>query len=407
MYLAVRDDNISDLSRLLSADVSAAIPIKSINQLFHRACAAGRAEAAKLLLRKGVYIDSLDVDSNTPLCYAIMREDEAMVRFLVEQGASVGMTTHGDPGGTAYPDQNEVCSELQFRTCGVSTHLWPNLFYQAVSQGNQAIINILVRQIEASDAQDGNYIASLFTVVRDGRESIVRQLLDLGVNVEGCSCFSITPLTEAAKNGHVNIVRLLLGRSAQAEGRAGDSISPLTAAIQSGHESIVRMLLDSGATVEVSNSCFAAVLPVAIQRGHESISSLLLDRGAYPKGSGSFCLAPIPAAVHARSESILRLLLDHCVTLGAGQRASDGETHLQAAVDASNVTSVQNLSQEQGSTIHFEQVVIHQAYFGEKDYRMIEFLSKGLALPNRYILSVTCEQLLGMTASPRFTLSKC
>lgn len=242
IYVAVREDNVFDLARLLAGELSAAIPTDAIQQAFGFACATGSTEAARLLLLQGLDINRWDADGRSPLLSAIRREDEDMVKFLLHQGAST---------------------------------------------------------------------------------------------------VSIVPLTAAAKNGHVSIVRLLL------------------------------------------------------------------DHGAYPKCSDSFCLAPITEAVYARSEAMLRLLLDYCVTLQVAESESDGEAHLQAQLDASNTALVQRFSREQGRTIHFGQVVIHQAVLDPKIYAIIEFLSEGLALPNRYILSIPCEQLLSMTASFRITVSKC
>ncbi len=65
------------------------------------ACDEGSWYTARELLRKGVRIDHRDAKDRTALCHAVDREDEGMVRLLLQYGADVQISPKGRPSPLA------------------------------------------------------------------------------------------------------------------------------------------------------------------------------------------------------------------------------------------------------------------------------------------------------------------
>lgn len=89
-----------------------------------------------------------------------------------------------------------------------------------------------------------------------------------------------TPLHCAALNGKEAVLRLLVeaGANLEAQDRAGDT--PLLLAIRQGHASVVQSLLNIGASVSQGSASGRFPLGLAVEQGSEQLVQLLLAHGA-------------------------------------------------------------------------------------------------------------------------------
>jgi ankyrin repeat protein len=82
----------------------------------------------------------------------------------------------------------------------------------------------------------------------NGREAVVKLLVEKGTDIESKDNNGQTPLSRAAGSGHEAIVKLLLERGADVESGSGGGWTPLSWAAQNGYEAVVKMLVEKGPT---------------------------------------------------------------------------------------------------------------------------------------------------------------
>lgn len=155
----------------------------------------------------------------------------------------------------------------------------------AVGKGHETVVKLLLEKGAEVKAR-GRYMSQnpLLLAAKSGHEAIVRLLLEKGADVEARRFFvsQTRPLSLAAKNGHEAIVRLLLekGADVEAKGVLISQMTPLSLAVKNGHEAIIRLLLEKGANVEARDNTGRTLLFQAFENGHEAVVRLLLQKGA-------------------------------------------------------------------------------------------------------------------------------
>ncbi|KAM4054568.1 ankyrin repeats (3 copies) domain-containing protein [Hirsutella rhossiliensis] len=256
--------------------------------LYH-AARIGHEAVVRLLLDKGASVE-VQGQSMAALCWAALNGHESVVRLLLDKGASVEVQ-----GQSATP----LC--------------W------AALNGHESVVRLLLDKGASVEVQ-GQSATPLCWAARNGHESVVRLLLDKGASVE-VQGQSVAALPWAARNGHESVVRLFLDKGASIEAQ-GQSATPLCWAALNGHESVVRLLLDKGADIEgKSQNIGWTPLSWAAASGHESVIRLLLDKGADIEGkSQNFSRTPLSFAAENGHESVIRLLLDKGADIEAAMR---------------------------------------------------------------------------------------
>ncbi|CZR63705.1 uncharacterized protein PAC_13602 [Phialocephala subalpina] len=191
--------------------------------------------------------------------------------------------------------------------------------------------NILIRRGQTPDTKDSNSRTPLSWAAENGREAVVKLLLDKGAELETKSSpWRQTPLSLAAQNGHEAIVQLLLDKGAELQTKSFNSQTPLSWAAQSGHEAVVKLLLDKGAELEIKDSSWSQTpLSLAAENGHEAVVKLLLDKGAELETKSFDSQTPLSLAAENGHEAIVQLLLDKGAKLET--KDSDNRTPLSWA----------------------------------------------------------------------------
>jgi ankyrin repeat protein len=178
----------------------------------------GMTESVKrMLLIKGIEIESKDVDGMTPLINSASYGEVEICKLLLDHGAKI-----------------ESKSNL------------------------------------------GN--TPLLSACQQGHLSVVSLLIDRGADVEARSNMGNTPLNLAALRGHFEICKLLLDQGAKIEPKSNVDTTPLYCACQEGHLSVVSLLIDRGADVEASDTDGWRPLHIAAQQGHLKIVKALIAR---------------------------------------------------------------------------------------------------------------------------------
>lgn len=174
-------------------------------------------------------------------------------------------------------------------------------------------------------------IQILCDAAANGRETLVRCLLDEAVNSEYWPQWGRTALRRAVEGNHTHIVQLLLERNASAEPERFDlRLAVLHFAIQKGYEDIVRMLLRYDTNVNSRSADGSTPLHDAARRGYTTMVQLLLDKGAEIEAATKSGETPLIAAARNFQAGAVRVLIDNGANIEAANCLQ--RTPLTAAV---------------------------------------------------------------------------
>jgi len=117
--------------------------------------------------------------------------------------------------------------------------------------------------------------SQLLRACESGDESLVRDLVKNGEDINREDVFGKNPLLVACRRGHENIVKYLVEHGADVNKKYGPGITALREACISGNESLVRYLVERGANVNDRLS-----LRNAERKNFNHIVRYLIDHGA-------------------------------------------------------------------------------------------------------------------------------
>jgi ankyrin repeat protein len=197
-----------------------------------------------------------------------------------------------------------------------------------------------VTRVNAGDAE--NKDTPLHHAMSHGNIDIVKELLNIGADVDAVNQDWDTPLHNASANGHDEVVEVLLdkesGRLADMKAVNQDWDTPLHNASANGHDEVVEVLLDkeSGrlADMKAVNKDGDTPLHLASANGHDAVVGVLLDHGADMKAVNEEKQTPLHSAVvNGNNGWVIELLLDKESGRLADVNAADkdGDTPLHIA----------------------------------------------------------------------------
>lgn len=207
----------------------------------------GHLDVVKMLLEKGVDVNTEDDNFRTPLILASINGFTEIVRLLLEKGGTQGPSA----------------------------------------------------------------VSPLIAAARGGHVEIVRILLEKGYNVNTSNSVRNTALIIAASIGGVNgleIVRMLLEKGAIVDQRNENGKTALMFAAERGNTEIVQMLLDYGANIDLSDYEDNTPLILAVKNGHFDTAKLLLERGADVRKDDEDELTALDWAKRKRNTAMINLL---------------------------------------------------------------------------------------------------
>ncbi|KAF5010322.1 hypothetical protein FDECE_3527 [Fusarium decemcellulare] len=280
----------------------------------------GYKAIVRMLLDKGVAIETVGMTRRTPLSYAAENGHEATVQLLLDNGAAIEAANSRTP-----------------------------LSY-AAENGHKATVQLLLDNGAAIEAANELDRTPLLYAAENGHKATVQLLLDNGASIETAGLNGRTPLAYAAEKGHEATVQLLLDNGAAIETANVYNRTPLFHAAASGHEtqSTVRLLLGRGAVIDAVDSdgqtplAYAAGFGRYGMKDHKAKMQLLLDQGADVGATDNNGWTPLfhAAASRTGTETIVRLLLDWGAAIDAVDR--QGRTPLSQAAERAGQSGSEN-----------------------------------------------------------------
>jgi ankyrin repeat protein len=215
----------------------------------HIAIEQQNSQLVKYLLEQGASLESRDRDGTTPFLYAVKSENFPVVKYLIKHGATVDDT---DTKGSAFHylaiNDNIEIAEYLFK-------LYPYL--------------VNFRNIKN--------VPPIFFAAMNGSFKVGKFLIENGADINE-KVNGKTPLHYASANGNVLLIELFLKHGADIDLQS-DSGTALHLASASGNIDAVRYLIFKGADINMENYRGSA-LHFASAGGHVQVVKHLIKHGA-------------------------------------------------------------------------------------------------------------------------------
>ncbi|KAF4779977.1 hypothetical protein HER10_EVM0008301 [Colletotrichum scovillei] len=251
----------------------------------------GRLGMVELLLRAGYNVSECDHGGLTPLHRAAEQGHEAIVKILIETGASVNVET-------------------------MNKGLRTPLSYAAM-HGREAIVKLLLQNKANVNARRENSSTVLYEASKVGRytvdpsEAIVKLLIENGADVNSKHMNGDAPLHSASGAGDVRITRLLVENGADVNAVNGGTMTAL-------HHACIRTRIEGDTSVK-ARSRPLGLIPVDMNGGLDTvltkvdqvITKLLVDdepKANHNTHGGNAAFKLVPSFSY---EEIIRLLVEN------------------------------------------------------------------------------------------------
>ena len=339
LLLAAASAGATDLLRALLSWVSVRVCDAEVNTPLHRAAAAGKLDACRLLLSKGAnerlpnkgFHRPVDVSRRShhvvvsrlfspTVSDGDFKEAEAEVEAeaaAVEEGKEGGRRVHalawaGDAAKLTEALSASDAAAEAVNAAWLDGGLTPLML--ACRRGHAAAVKVLLDKGARLDATSKSGCTPLALAAEAGAADVVATLLDKGASTEAADNKQHTPLMNASDMGHIEVVELLLAAKASVEARNKTAMTALMFASQSGNLDCARALVVAGAQLNVQKEDGFTPFFFAVQNAHAKLAEWLLGEGADINCQNKKRNTPLMrAAEHGSSEiddAVLRLLID-------------------------------------------------------------------------------------------------
>ena len=262
------DNGHTEVVQLLLDNKKSAI--RSLDRALPRVAAGGHEKTLRLLLHRGINVDSRDTHGETALMTST--DHPTITQLLLDYGADV-------------------------------------------------------------NAKDKRHWTALMSAARHGNTSVLELLLSRGADMTATIWRGMTALTLAIAEHKSACVKLLLAKGANVHPQKSERRGILSFAVYLGHVDIVEMLLSHGANVELLTwesgaTAVENALCIAARLGHVAILTRLLDHGAKVNA------CPSDPALHRAARSGCKEAVEILLERGADVNLADasGNTALLIAV---------------------------------------------------------------------------
>ncbi|KAH8660503.1 ankyrin repeat-containing domain protein [Xylariales sp. PMI_506] len=332
----------------------------------------------RILLNAGADINAVDDDGLSALWVAVDSEDETMVQFLLDEGASPNLSIstmeYRLPLVAAAQKSTRKMAEILLSAgaeLNAATEMFGSALQAAAAAGSVAMVEFL---LAAGAKVDGcpqyPYTGTALQVAIEKRQmEVVWVLINAGANLncpaklkswsilDGTADFvsqsnfnTSTALQAAIISRNVDLVSFLLRNGAQANDNPGShlGLNSVQLAVQRGDTNLVQHLIQHGADVNCPAGHIRGLtaLQTAAKRGNYDMVELLLKKGAdiNAPACDERGYTALQAAASRGYLRIARLLLNNGAVVNAPGSRLLGKTALEFAIEYGRVDMVKLLS---------------------------------------------------------------
>ncbi|WP_341811473.1 ankyrin repeat domain-containing protein [Wolbachia endosymbiont (group A) of Oxytorus armatus] len=293
---------------------------------------------AQLLLSIGADID-IRCDQNwTPLHYAVSAGQYDMVRFLVDQGASILAKDNNVKTPLRIVNELGNTEVANFLRAKLDKYLFSaierkdirkvsdfldggaNIEAKGINnqtplcvascKGNLYVLKLLLSRNAKVNVQDDSRKTPLHYAAREGHSDVAELLLGRGTMIDAEDCFGMAPLHYAAYHNRKNMVSFLISRDAKVEAMDEEDKTPLHYAAGEGHLDAAKLLLDHDSIINAKDRLGIAPLHYAAYYNREGMVSFLISQGAKVEAMDEKARTPLHYAAREGHLDVAKLLLE-------------------------------------------------------------------------------------------------
>ncbi|MDP2854741.1 MAG: ankyrin repeat domain-containing protein [Smithellaceae bacterium] len=319
--------------------------------------AGDKPKTIRILLENGADVNVQDESwlktGRTPLMYAVLQGDAALVQDFLAKGARLDLKNK----------DGETALSL------------------AKKDGLEYIAQLLEKSAGGEPSPQADTSRHpLFKAIKEDRLDQVKAMVAKGADVNLRAPTGSTPLMYAADGNKLEMVRFLLNSRADVNAKNGANNTALIYASIKGHEGVVYELLSKKADVNVKNMAKGDALIYAVLSKRTTVVGLLLKHGAKVNDKYDDEKTALMMVVEAGSADIAKLLIAHKADVNAvdknqmtalmiacekgnadlveallkagadiNQKSKYGDTALSKAIAAKNVRIVRTLIKNSGN----------------------------------------------------------
>ncbi|UCE22524.1 MAG: ankyrin repeat domain-containing protein, partial [Candidatus Aminicenantes bacterium] len=239
----------------------------------HKAAQKGDIETVRSLVENNPdIVNAVDDNKRTPLHYAALSQNQALVEFLLSKGADI------------------KARELNG---GIPLHF-------AAYGGNTAVVSILLQKGSDLHAKNNMGQTPAFYAAMNGHLEVLQNLVNRGAEVNIKDTRNWSPVLLASWSGHTDVVSFLLQKGVDINAAKEETWASIHAAAFAGHTEVCRVLVEHNPKLLNTPSRNGDTpLHWAIHRSHIKTVTLLLEKGADLTIANARGLLPIHAAIDA------------------------------------------------------------------------------------------------------------
>ena len=271
--------------------------------LLHLAAKKGNAEHLRRLLDCGEHVDAMSPDltegRETPLLLAARYNDEDVVEYLVERGASLDL------------------QDIEDR----------DAIHHAVMGGKiRNILRLIELGANVLKEDKFNRRSLVHLAAECGHTDVVRLIVEHGADANKASYYGITPIIVASQNGHLETIQVLQKNGCNLHKGDDEGYLPLHYAAEGDHTDVVKFIIHNGGKVEAKTEKGKTVLHLATRL---ELVSFLVEEGADIHARDDYARTPLHCAAEKGQADTVTYLLNH----GANINSRD-ESGCSALYDA-------------------------------------------------------------------------
>ena len=242
-------------------------------------------DVVKALIDHGADVNITDKNDWTPLMCAAKKGDLRIVQALLS-APHININSKNTSGSTALMvaienTRDEVVKALINKGANVNAadnKGWTPLLF-AAQEGYLKIVQALLSAPEIDiNARKPSVGTALMVAVDNGKDDVVKALIDYNANANIADKHGWTPLILAAKKGYLTITKTLLSApNIDIDARKPDVGTALMVAADNGEDDIVKVLIDHGADVNITDDDNWTPLIWAAEQGYLPIVKTLLS----------------------------------------------------------------------------------------------------------------------------------
>jgi ankyrin repeat protein len=324
-----------------------------------------------------------DNNGNTPLDYAISRNNQQAILDLAANGAKnvlhigvcknvidqlielgVNINEKTALHIAAMFNYSEVIKTLAKKGVNLNEKNadGETALHVAARNNNTEAIKTLAEQGANLDEKNAKGATALHVAARNNDTEVIKTLAEQGANLDEKNAKGATALHVAARNNNTEAIETLAEQGTNLNEKNAYGDTALHVAVGNKTIEVIKTLAEQGANLDEKNASGETALHVAVRNNNTEVIKTLAEQGANLDEKGAYGETALHVAVGKNNTEAIKILAEQGANLN--EKKANGDTPFHVAVWNGN-TEVINTLAEQGANLDeknaFGETALHVA----------------------------------------------